>query len=216
MDIVYVLGKGSLCNNEELRYSLRSISTLCADKGNVFIVGEKVDFLEGVTFIEYPDAHAKPWKNILDKVRAVCGEESLSEDFLLMNDDFFALSGFTIEDLPYYATKVGNGGNSGPINFAVHTPVRLNKKLYLGMPINSGMSTGFSPRTFYCNLYRTPPTYIKDLVVRVGEGMPSFDEQIGDSEWFTIDDVAMLDSGFLEWLDTLYPYPSQYEIAKSE
>lgn len=212
MDILYVIGKGSLANDDELRYSLRSLASRCKDLGKIFIVGEKIDWLQNVCHIEAEDKHKKPWKNVLDKIRIACLNEELSEDFLLMNDDFFAFDDFLASEMPFYATKGGNGGASGPIDFAVHRPIRLNKKMYLAMPITSDMSTSYSPRTFYCNFYKAPPTYIKEHVLRTGEGMPSLDEQLGNETWATIDDVTMCDIEFRVWLDTIYPEQSPFEI----
>lgn len=216
MDVVYVLGKGSLCNNDELRYSIRLLEANCADLGNIYVVGESVDFLPGVKFLNMPDTHSKPWKNVLDKVKAVCSLDELSEEFLLMNDDFFALAPFEIESLPFYANKGGNGGNSGPLDFAVHKPIRLNKKFYLNLPIHSGMSTNYSPRSFYCNFYKAPPTYVKDFVLRTGEGLKSFDEQCDGHDWFTIDDITMTVPEFREWLDILAPNASSFETEPAE
>ena len=212
MDIVYILGKGSLSNNDELRYSIRSLERYCEDLGKIIIVGESVDFLQNVMFIPHEDKHKKPWKNTLDKVRAVCACDLVTDDFLLMNDDFFAFDTFRCDEFPYFATKGGGGGVSGPIDFAVHRPMVLKKEFYLKMPINTDMSTSYSPRSFYGNFYRTPPTYIKDLVLRTGEGMPSLDDQLGNEPWATIDDVTMLDIEFRAWIDTIFPEQSFFEL----
>lgn len=212
MDIVYILGKGSLSNNDEIRYSIRSLEKYCKDLGKIFIVGEEVDFLQNVLFIPHEDKHKKPWKNTLDKVRSACEHEHLSEDFLLMNDDFFAFKDFIAEEIPFYAIKGGNGGASGAIDFAVHKPIRLNKEMYLKMPINTEMSTQISPRTFYANFYKAPATYIKDLVLRTGEGMPSLMQQLGKETWATIDDVTMIDIEFRLFIDTMFEEQSSFEM----
>ena len=44
MDIVYILGNGSKFNNEEIRYSLRSLEKF-VNFDRVFIVGECPKFL---------------------------------------------------------------------------------------------------------------------------------------------------------------------------
>jgi len=212
MDIVYVLGKGSLSNNDEIRYSLRSIEKYCSDIGNVIIVGDEVDFLKGVLFIKMEDTYNKPWKNVFDKVRAVCMEESVSDDFLLMNDDFFAFDSFIASEVPFYANKGGNGGASGTIDFATHKPIRINKELYLKMPMHTDMSSAMSPRSFYGNFYKAPPTFSKDIVLRTGAGLPSLDVQLANNSWATIDDVTMTDLEFRGWIDSRFEEKSSFEI----
>lgn len=216
MDVVYVLGKGSLANDDEIRYSLRSVEQYCEDLGNVYIVGECPDFLCNVTHIAYEDKHKRPWKNTLDKVKYVSSLDSLTDDFLLMNDDFFAFAPFRIDELPYYAAKGAGGGVNGPVSFAVHRPVRLNKNFYATLPINSDMSTSYSPRSFYCNFLRVPPTYVKDLILRPGVGMPSFDDQLADEPWASIDDVTMTDLDFREWIYSIFPHASSFEVKKED
>jgi len=212
MDIVYILGKGSLANDDELRYSLRSLESRCKDLGKIFIIGESLDWLQNVCVIPHEDKHKKPWKNALDKVRAMCEHSLLSDDFLLMNDDFFAFDDFLASEVPYYATKGGNGGVSGPVDFAVHKPIRINKEMYLKMPITTEMSTAYSPRSFYGNFYKAPPTFIKDKILRTGEGMPSLSDQLGHEVWASIDDITMTDIEFRVWIDTMYPDISFFEM----
>ena len=56
MDILYVIGKGSEWNNNELRFSLRSIAKYGKNIDRVFIVGYKPDFVsDEVTFIPCDD-----------------------------------------------------------------------------------------------------------------------------------------------------------------
>ena len=47
MDILYVVGTGSKWDNNELRYSLRSIDKYGINIDRVFIVGTKPDFCDG-------------------------------------------------------------------------------------------------------------------------------------------------------------------------
>lgn len=211
MDIVYVLGKGSLCNDEELRFSLRSMEMYCEDLGKVFVVGECPEWLTDVEHIPYESVHKKPWKNTLDMVKLACLSPLLSKDFLLMNDDFFAFAPFSICELPFYAVKGGNGGASGPVDFAIHRPIRLNKEFYLKLPITSDMSTSYSPRTFYGNFMKCPPTYAKDLVFRTGEGMPALEDQLADHCWGTIDDVTMTTAEFQDFIVSQFPAQCRFE-----
>ena len=55
IDVVYVLGKGTKWNDNEIRFSLRSLAKNVTGIRNVYIVGERPDFLKRVIHISYPD-----------------------------------------------------------------------------------------------------------------------------------------------------------------
>ena len=60
MDIVYIIGKGSKWNNQELKYSLRSIAKYGINIGKVFIVGYKPNFVsDEVIYIPCDDIGEK-------------------------------------------------------------------------------------------------------------------------------------------------------------
>lgn len=211
MDIVYVLGSGSLANNNELRYSLRSLYENMLDIGKVFIVGDDPGFLPPHMLISAPDSYPEKWKNAYSKIRLMCEFESLSDEFLLMNDDFFMLEPFTGETWPFYALKGSNGGTCGHHSFHIHAPIRFNKEMFLKMPLSIDEKGCRSPRTFYGNFYQAPPSFGGDFVLRVGKAMRDFDVQIKDWPCFSISNSAMLDMDFVEWLDSLYPKPLTIE-----
>jgi hypothetical protein len=51
MDILYYIGSGSRHNNDELRYSLRSLDAHCKDVDKVWIVGNKPRFLVNCEYV---------------------------------------------------------------------------------------------------------------------------------------------------------------------
>lgn len=212
MDVLYILGKGSLAENEEIRYSVRSLEQHMLDLGNVFIVGENPGILPNAIQIECEDPHTKAWRNMLLKLRTACAIEGLSEEFILMNDDFFLLAPVSGEEFPFYAVENGNGGSSGALDFGVHAPIKIKKEWLLNMPLLPDASGSFSVRSFYGNFYKAPPTYTKDHIMRAGEGLPSFDEQSEKWDWFSIDDAMMLNPEFISWLQSKFPEPSSFEI----
>lgn len=55
MDVLYYIGGGSMHNNNELRYSLRSLQKHCRDLGKVWVVGNKPDFLQNVEYVWLED-----------------------------------------------------------------------------------------------------------------------------------------------------------------
>ena len=106
MDVVYVLGSDSHYDNDELRYSLRSIEKYLSGVGKVWIIGECADWIENVRHIFYPDQPSKqPDYNIMRKICRAIEEPELSEDFLFFNDDHFLLHPFEAETFPYFFDK---------------------------------------------------------------------------------------------------------------
>ena len=57
IDIVYPLGTGSKWQDSELRFSLRSIEKNFIDKGTVWVIGHKPDWLINARHIPMPDKH---------------------------------------------------------------------------------------------------------------------------------------------------------------
>lgn len=211
MDVVYILGTGSLANNEEIRYSIRSLCENMLDLRNIYIVGEDPGFLKDFTHIPARDIFKVKWQNGYSKIRLAAGLPELSDEFLLMNDDFFMLDYFNGADWPFYALKDSNGGPDGIHSFHIHCPIRLKKEWYLLMPLDIEAKGQHSPRTFYANFYKAPPVFCTDFILRAGEGCRDFDEQVKDRPCFSIGDHAMLYPPFFSWLKNRYPEPSRFE-----
>ena len=211
MDAVYILGTGSLANNEELRYSVRALSEYMTDLRDVYIVGEDPGFLPGVVHIPSSDYSPDKWRNAYNKIVRACAIPDLSEEFLLMNDDFFMLAPFEGATLPFYALQGSNGGTCGPHSFHVHCPIRISKELYPKMPFSLEQKACRSPRSFYGNFYRVPPKFGSDYILRVGPVMRPIEEQINKWPFFSVGDSAMLNKPFRDWLALRFPVPSRYE-----
>ncbi|MBT0607648.1 hypothetical protein [Aequorivita echinoideorum] len=115
MDILYILGAGSLHNNEELRYSLRALEknvchaklveatrSLSGAEGRVVVVGENPGFLsEKVEFHYLPEAKGNKEYCIAKKVEWAC-QNVMQGDFLFMNDDFFLHKKIVPQHYPNY------------------------------------------------------------------------------------------------------------------
>ena len=84
-DIVYVVRPGP---NEELRYSLRSLSNL--PHGKVWIFGAAPSWVTGVEVVPIkirPGGHRSAKANL----KAACQHPDVSETFIYFNDDFFVM-----------------------------------------------------------------------------------------------------------------------------
>jgi hypothetical protein len=58
IDVVYPLGTGSVWQDNELRYSLRSLEKNFPDLGRVYVVGHKPDWLGNVEHIPFGDSQS--------------------------------------------------------------------------------------------------------------------------------------------------------------
>ena len=91
VDILYVIGTGSLNNNAELRYSLRTLSRHCRNVGRVIISGDVPDFVGGcATTVPCHDisVSGKHW-NMLHKIAMGIKGAGLTRPFLISCDDHF-------------------------------------------------------------------------------------------------------------------------------
>lgn len=95
MDVVYVVRPGD--DNEELRYSLRSIVHVPHDR--VFIAGYCPSWLRNVTHISVPVTSTK-WETSTKNLLAACETSCISDQFVYMNDDMFVMH--AIDAVPTY------------------------------------------------------------------------------------------------------------------
>lgn len=141
--------------NEELRYSIRSL-VKNAPKGNVWVVGDKPNWYNG-NFIPV-EQEANAYTNVRNQLRIVCETDEISNDFVLMNDDFFVIN--KISEIPTFYTgtlvdriskmkekKITNlgyirllllsnniierSGIKNPKDYELHTPMIMNKEKLL-------------------------------------------------------------------------------------
>lgn len=103
MDILYVLGTGSNWDNNELRYSLRSIEKFGKNVGNVYVIGADPGFLsEQVTFVSLEDWYSTKHKNILNKICEAVEYTNIGDKFLLSSDDHFYVKETDFDNYPIY------------------------------------------------------------------------------------------------------------------
>ena len=105
MDILYTLGKGSAWQDNELRYSLRSVEKYGKNVGRIYIVG---DWCPGfvnrdkVTFIKCAQPYSDKFKNILYSIVYACENSDIAEEFLLSSDDHFYMQPTDFDNYPYW------------------------------------------------------------------------------------------------------------------
>lgn len=151
-DIVYFLKE--TYENEELRYSLRSVEKNFPHN-KVWFYGGRPDNLEPDERVRVEQNHKTKWLNVRMMLEMACKNDEITEDFWLFNDDFFVLQ--PVQELqPLYdgdlpnrikdiegrhgnkpsaytnglrqAMKMLEGRKLGVLNYAVHMPMLINRK----------------------------------------------------------------------------------------
>lgn len=190
-DIVYRLKSGGF--NDQLRYSLRSLSNI--PHGRVWIAGYKPAFVRNVEHIENPQRGNK-WESSNSNLRAALNEPGVSEDFLLFDDDFYVAR--PVESMPVYHRGTVDAmveeysrhltndsrymqrvieardtlmawGYEKPLCYEVHYPFPVNKTTMAGV-LNRLRETrlkfsGPQYRTFYGNIAEVSGTQVEDCKI---------------------------------------------------
>ena len=111
MDILYLVGKGSKCNDWELRFSLRSIEKYCKNVGRVFVVGYCPSWLsDEVIKIEKPilpsfgnnDKNKNIYRDLLYAVENSDIGVNDNGEFLISMDDHFYCHETDFNNYPFY------------------------------------------------------------------------------------------------------------------
>ncbi len=238
MDIVYIVGTGSVWQNNELRYSLRSLEQHFR-YNNVVIVGHKPDWVQNVIHIPmvdgYANVHGGKYKNVVKKTIAACEDERVSKHFVLMNDDFFFLQDCT-EIKPYTTgllqtliekytksnrNQYGNAllrtkrilklhGIEKPLSYAVHYPIVYEKAKFLQMMNTIDWEANpASWRTLYGNLFQIGSIERKDPKVNNEEDLEEFLDI--ELDFLSTSDQVVLIPAFQNWIAERFPNKSHYE-----
>lgn len=193
MDIVYVLENTPTdWADNEIRYSLRSVDVFGHRYNKMFIIGGKPNFINynKVNHLSYEDNHEVAEYNVFKKLIYLVDNSNVSEDFILMNDDFYLLKPIDLSTIPYYykrqeiSTVYANQNtfndmamitrefllkNNKPIyDFKPHYPIIYNKHKLKGLVPLFEESFKISPlglslRDLYGNWYDVPnKTYRKE------------------------------------------------------
>ena len=157
-DVVYVLGTGSRWNDNEIRFSLRSLEKNLMNMGNVFVVGTCPAFLQNVIHIPAADIFDPAVNadgNIIEKVLAACSDGRVGDNFLFINDDHIILQPVEAHAVPpfhkgdmttfdagfwklnYWRTRLKRtmqtlkGAGLTAFNFDCHAPIVFNRHLFV-------------------------------------------------------------------------------------
>lgn len=182
MDFVYICRSG---DNEELRYSIRSVIRSFPE-AHVWVVGGKPIWYKG-NYIEVEQNQDK-YTNALNNIIAICNSKEIPESFIFMNDDFFILKSFDLQETFHggllidkistyraitrsskYITKLDSThrmltqqGIENILDYELHVPIRLEKAKLEHIITNH---PDFLWRSTYGNMYKIGGTQIKDVKV---------------------------------------------------
>jgi hypothetical protein len=229
MDYVYICKDGE---NEELRYSIRSVIKNMP-KGNVWVVGGKPEWYVG-NHVAVKQTDSK-YDNAYENLRIACETKKISQNFVLMNDDFFAVKkidkienyvgGFLIEKVALYSqisprshytnklhktmTKVQRSGIDLPADFELHVPMLMNRTKL------SAILKKYPDclwRSTYGNIYNVRGKHITDVKVYSADAMmvKSYDHKENLYPYLSSDDGSFVYL-YRNMLKDMFPEPSQYE-----
>lgn len=166
----------------ELKYALRSIEKHLTGKGRIFIIGVCPTWLN-LQHADYIPFEEKDWfrgltRNIHNKLKLACTLPQISENFLYFNDDHFLLQDIDANPFPYFHNGPEFGGKGqyrkatipdtlamlkekrkdvvSPNNYDTHTPILINKQMYLDTvgTLNWKKDFGYCIKTSYVYLAR--------------------------------------------------------------
>jgi hypothetical protein len=223
MDILYILGTGSTWQDNEIRYSLRGIEKNVLDFENVFVVGEKPKWLKNIIHIPASDSYNSKGPNSFSKIKLACEDKRLSNDFLLMNDDFFIFKKISAENYPFYykgITPSFHSVNFAKVlknvknfyNFENHRPFHFKKDLlnYI-LPIKK-LCPSNPIRSLYGNYYSLRGIFSKDLNLMPLAIKSDYDKMLGDRTDISIFSETAKSSVFREWIKEKLPEKSIFEV----
>lgn len=242
MNILYPIGNGSTWNNQELRYSFRSLEFV-KDLEGVIVAGHNPGFLsDAVTFIQNTQTFNNPATGIFSNILAACQDERTPETFLLCNDDYFFTAEIQASNYPYYhlgqikdrlkncsseyyahlfATQEELKRRNLPtLNFDSHYPmlVEKSKVLQLAEMYDWNQQYGYTFKSLYCNTFGHEVQAIQD-----GESRPDckvnaphplewWVQFVSEREVFSIGDAALSGGGLIEFLRQVWWESSKFEI----
>ncbi len=235
IDLVYILSKGSVWNDNEIRYSLRSAEKYLKNFRKVFIVGYKPEFLnENVIEIPFKDIYSNKARNIMVKIYRAASDARITKDFILFNDDYFLLKDTDAPTYPNYynndlkktldrqhnsykhyvneTLKVLEITGHPTLHFDLHKPIIYNKIKFRKMAneYNWNVPRGYIVKSMYCNHFNLPGVQVQDHKINHPCRVEILQKVNADQPMFSIADKG-LTKVMKKYLQALYPEKSKFE-----
>jgi len=236
VDVLYILGTGSQWQDNELRYSLRSLEKYALNVGRVFVTGENPGFLSPeVVFTPCNDPGPRAFNHI-HKVRATIERTDISERFLLNYDDNFFTSPVDIDSYPFFfkgtlpdrtethrayryslieARHFLEKHGKPILNFSVHCPCIYERQKFMALEeawqIGARKPHGIAVRAVYCNWHGVTPEFMADCKLKTVKSKEEASLAIEGRHVFSIHDDS-LPNGVANMIREMYPRPSRWEL----
>ena len=233
INVLYIVGNGSLYGDKELRYSLRSLDKFGQNVGRLFITGECPDFIdkEKITFLPELDIGCRSI-NHWWKVDQTFRKTDIGDRALLMYDDIFFCKPVDLSCYPWrwrgmlpeypeksqYRKMLFNTHEwlfkrSYPVfNYCMHQPCIYEKEKFLSMAETFNdlklSDIGMSVRSLYGNMFAEKDEFQEDLKIRAT--VPDLEKLISDRDCFSIADDCF-EGPVEEWLKKKVPEKSRWE-----
>lgn len=233
IDVVYILrNNGTRWMDNEIKYSIRALEQNIKF-GKLWIVGGCPKFIDKskIRYIKAEDPFSNKLKNAIHKITLACREEEVSENFILMNDDFFFLK--RTEGVEYFnkgkleaskknhSTKGGyyyraicdtiemlkDMGIDNPTDFEVHYPIIFNKKKFIKTVEKISVEEGYLFRSVYGNMNHIESKYRRDVKVYK---MDQF-KRYRVKDFMSTDEKIVTDIKFQKWIDKRFKLKSGFE-----
>lgn len=224
MDYVYICRSGE---NEELRYSLRSVYKNAPD-GRVWLVGGKPGWYSGDFIPVRPTSHK--YNNARNNLQAIVTSSDISDDFVLMNDDFFVTKpidsiqtyhgGLLSDKIKKYRSQPGASsytnmlmatyrtlrrrGVDAPLDYELHVPMPMTKA---GLSV--ALKTNVLWRSAYGNLHSVGGLQTVDVKYYGSTSLRSSYPLDGEMPYLSSEDNSFKE--VLPMLDRLFGLPCKYE-----
>jgi hypothetical protein len=228
MDFVYICKPG---DNEELRYSIRSILYSFPD-ANIYVVGGKPSWYSG-NYIYVDQKHHK-YANAINNLHAICDSNEISKEFVLMNDDFFIIkkidridqfyngllstkidkytkitgSSMYIKKLILTKTRLIDYGIKNPLDYELHVPMVMEKEKLKHIILKYPSCLW---RSMYGNIYSVGGSQMEDVKIYTNKKYAARSNEITENSVFLSTEDQAFNLALDKVLYKMFISPTKYE-----
>jgi hypothetical protein len=233
-DVVYIY-RNYNTSEFDLRYSLRSLKNL-KNMGNLFIIGDNHVWFNRLKWFNVTNDMKTKQINAMKKILFACKRPEISENFLLMNDDFLFLEETDINETPiYYLGKLDFkfiNKKRGlykqalincleflpkkPLNFEAHYPILINKKEFLRILENKPWDRRNTVyRSIYQNNLKNAPEQLKQRIKSLLKDFKAYNlndfNKLKYGKFLSSDNKLSGNQEYKDWLREKFPDKCIYE-----
>ena len=231
MDFVYICKPG---DNEELRYSIRSVLYSFPD-ANIWVVGGKPKWYSG-NYIPIEQNHHK-YANAINNLQAICDSNEISEEFVLMNDDFFIIkkidkldqfyngllstkiekytaitgSSMYIKKLIMTKTRLVDLGIKNPLDYELHIPMTMEKRKLKDIILKYPSCLW---RSMYGNIYNVGGSEMEDVKIYINKKHLARSNEITEHSTFLSTEDQAFSLALDKVLSKMFTDPTTHECSR--